>query len=353
MEFNQLSNKALTLLKNLIETPSFSGEEEKTSLLIQAFLKDFGVKYFIANNNVWAKNKYFDPSKPTILLNSHHDTVKPNANYTNHPFKAFEADGKLFGLGSNDAGGALVSLLSLFVSNYQRKNMKYNLVIAATGEEESSGPHGLNSLLKELPTIEFAVVGEPTGMQMAIAEKGLLVIDAYASGIAGHAAHKNTVNPIYKALDDIQWIKAYHFPKVSEVLGEVKMSVTQIDAGTQHNVVPALCHFVIDIRVNEHYTNHEVFEIVQQHTQSTLKARSFHLNASSIDSQHPFVQAGIRCGRKTYGSPTLSDQSVLACPSLKMGPGESKRSHSADEFIYVEEVKQGIELFIKIFNEIL
>ncbi len=353
MKLKELEQKALTLLNRLIETPSFSGEEEKTSLLIQDFLKDFGVKYITSNNNVWAKNKYFDEAKPTILLNSHHDTVKPNANYTKDPFKPHVEEGKLFGLGSNDAGGPLISLLSLFVSNYERKNLRYNLVVAATGEEESSGPDGLNSLLKELPEIDFAVVGEPTGMQMAIAEKGLLVVDAYASGIAGHAAHENTVNPIYKAMEDIQWIKNYEFPKISEVLGKVKMSVTQIDAGTQHNVVPATCHFVVDIRVNERYTNREVFQIVDQHTQSKLVARSFNLNSSSIDNQHPFVQAGIRCGRSTYGSPTLSDQSVLSCPSLKMGPGDSKRSHSANEYILVDEVKEGIELFIKIFNEIL
>ncbi len=353
MKIKELENKAIDLLTHLIETPSFSGEEENTSLLIQQYLKDFGIKYSNSNNNVWAKNKYFDESKPTILLNSHHDTVKPNSNYTNDPFKPQIIDGKLYGLGSNDAGGPLMTLLSLFVYNYQRQNMKYNLVITATGEEESSGPNGLNSLLKELPEPDFAVVGEPTGMQMAIAEKGLLVLDGYASGIPGHAAHENTVNPIYKALEDIQWFKTYEFPKVSELLGKVKMSVTQIDAGTQHNVVPASCHFVVDIRVNDLYNNREIFDIVDQHTQSKMVARSFNLNSSSIEEGHLFVQAGLKCGRSTYASPTLSDQSVLSCPSLKMGPGDSTRSHQANEFIYLQEVSKGIELMIKIFNEIL
>jgi acetylornithine deacetylase len=208
-------------------------------------------------------------------------------------------------------------------------------------------------LLNELPEPDFAVVGEPTGMQLAIAEKGLLVLDGYASGIPGHAAHENTVNPIYKALEDIQWFKTFEFPKISKLLGKVKMSVTQIDAGTQHNVVPASCHFVVDIRVNDLYNNREIFEIVDQHTQSKMVARSFNLNSSSIGVQHPFVQAGLKHGRSTYASPTLSDQSVLSCPSLKMGPGDSKRSHSANEYIFVDEVKEGIELFIKIFNEIL
>jgi len=353
METKELEHKAINLLKQLIQTPSLSGEEEKTSQLIQHWLGELGVDYFTANNNVWAKNKYFDASKPSILLNSHHDTVKPNSGYTKNPFYSQIIDDKLFGLGSNDAGGPLVSLLSLFVHYYDRNDLKYNIIIAATGEEESSGPKGLNSLLKDLPEIDFALVGEPTQMQMAIAEKGLLVLDAYAPGIAGHAAHENTVNAIYNALDDIQWIRNYEFPKVSEMLGKVKMTSTQIAAGTQHNVVPGSCHFVMDIRVNDLYQNHEVFEIVDKHTKSKMVARSFNLSSSAIDINHPIVQAGLKCGRNTYGSPTLSDQSVLSCPSLKMGPGDSKRSHSADEFIYLQEVKEGISLFIKIFDEIL
>ena len=353
MEINELQNSALELLKKLIQTQSFSGEEDQTSLIIQTWLKQQGVDFFTSGNNVWAKNKYFDASKPTVLLNSHHDTVKPNTAYTRDPFKAEISDGKLFGLGSNDAGGPLVSLLSLFVYYYNQNDLKYNMVVAATAEEESSGPNGLNSLLKELPEIDFAVVGEPTETQMAIAEKGLLVLDGYAPGKPGHAAHDNTDNAIYNALDDIQWIRNYYFPKVSETLGKVKMTVTQIDAGQQHNVVPGTCHFVVDIRVNDLYQNKEVFEFVDAHTKSKMVARSFNLNSSSIDVNHAVVRAGEKYGRATYGSPTLSDQSVLSCPSLKMGPGDSHRSHSADEFIYVAEIEEAIDLFVKIFSEIL
>ncbi len=353
MKIEELEIKALGLLKGLIKTPSFSGNEEDVSRIIQDLLKTFEIRYFTSGNNVWAQNQFFDTSKPTILLNSHMDTVKPNNGYTHDPFTPEIVSGKLFGLGSNDAGGPLVSLLSAFVYFYNRKNLKYNIVIAATAEEESSGPNGLNSLLKELPPIDFAIVGEPTGMQMAIAEKGLLVIDAYAPGKAGHAAHDNTENAIYNALGDINHIRNYAFEKVSPLLGEVKMTVTQIEAGEQHNVVPATCHFVIDVRVNEKYTSHEIFEVLDRQTKSKLLARSFHLNPSFIRKEHPFVQAGLKWGRKTYGSPTLSDQSVLNIPSLKMGPGDSKRSHSANEFIYLDELKEGIQLFIKIFEEIL
>lgn len=353
MEINELQNSALELLKKLIQTPSFSREEDQTSLIIQDWFRQQNVAFFISGNNVWAKNKYFDASKLTVLLNSHHDTVKPNTDYTRDPFKPEISDGKLFGLGSNDAGGPLVSLLSLFSYYYDRKDLKYNMIVAATAEEESSGSNGLNSLLKELPEIDFAVVGEPTEMQLAVAEKGLLVLDGYSPGKPGHAAHDNTENAIYNALDDIQWIRNYYFPKVSETLGKVKMTVTQIEAGQQHNVVPGTCHFVVDIRVNDLYQNKEVFEFVDAHTKSKMAARSFNLNSSSIDVNHPIVRAGVKYGREPYGSPTLSDQSVLSCPSLKMGPGDSRRSHSADEFIYVSEIKEAIDLYIKIFSEIL
>jgi acetylornithine deacetylase len=353
MEINELQQNAIELLKQLIQTPSFSGEEDQTSRIIQGWLKQHGVEFFTSGNNVWAKNKYFDPAKPTVLLNSHHDTVKPNTAYTRDPFKAGITDNKLFGLGSNDAGGPLVSLLSLFVYYYGHKNLKYNLIVAATAEEESSGPNGLNSLLKELPEIDFAVVGEPTEMQMAVAEKGLLVLDGYAPGKPGHAAHDNTENAIYNALEDIIWIKNYDFPKISNMLGKVKMTVTQIEAGQQHNVVPGACHFVVDIRVNDMYQNKEVFDIVDAFTKSKMVARSFNLNSSSIDPNHPIIKAGVKYGRQTYGSPTLSDQSVLSCASLKMGPGDSHRSHSADEFIYVNEIEEAIDLFVKIFSEIL
>jgi acetylornithine deacetylase len=353
MKAEILETKALELLKVLIRAPSFSGEEENVSLILQNWLKTFGVKYHTSGNNVWAYNQFFDATKPTVLLNSHMDTVKPNKGYTRDPFIPDIEERKLYGLGSNDAGGPMVSLLGTFLYFYNHKNLKYNLVIAITAEEESSGPNGLNSLLNELPPIDFAIVGEPTGMQMAIAEKGLLVIDAYAPGKAGHAAHDNTENAIYNALDDINFIRNYSFEKVSALLGKVKLTVTQIEAGEQHNVVPNSCHFVIDVRVNDQYTNHKIFNVLDAQTKSKLVARSFHLNPSSIRETHPFVQAGLKWGRKMYGSPTLSDQSVLNMPSLKMGPGDSKRSHSANEFIYLDELKEGIQLFIKIFEEIL
>ncbi len=353
MQTKTLYEEAVALLKQMIETPSFSGEEQEVSLLIKDYFKQHDIVFSTMKNNVFARNRFFDPAKPTILLNSHLDTVKPNKGYTRPPFRATVEQGKLYGLGSNDAGGPLVSLLSVFTFFYFRKDLKYNLIMTATAEEESSGPHGLNSLLKELPPIDFAVVGEPTGMQMAVAEKGLLVIDGYAPGKAGHAAHDNTDNAIYNALDDIEILRNISFDKISSLLGKVKVTVTQIEAGEQHNVVPASCHFVIDVRVNEKYTNREVFEILNQKTRSELVPRSFRLNSSSIDPEHPFVQAGVLSGCKTYGSPTLSDQSVLECPSLKMGPGDSRRSHRADEFIYLKEIRDGIDLYIRIFENIL
>jgi len=353
MENTELFHTSIELLKKLIQTPSFSTEEDKTADLISQWLLGNNIEGKRSKNNVWAVNKHFDPTKPSILINSHHDTVRPNKAYTNNPFKVIIENGKLYGLGSNDAGGSLVSLMVLFVHFYRKTDLKYNLVLAATAEEENSGKNGLSSLLKTLPTINWAVVGEPTEMHLAIAEKGLLVLDGYAQGISGHAAHKNTENAIYNALEDIEWIRNYNFPKVSDTLGEVKMSVTQIQAGEQHNVVPATCHFVVDIRVNDAYQNQEVYDIVDAHTKSKMVARSFRLNSSSIPLDHPIVQAGINLERNTYGSPTLSDQAILNCHSLKLGPGVSARSHSADEFIYLKEIADGIELYIKLFNEIL
>lgn len=349
----ELTIKAIELLKQLIETPSFSKEEDETATIIEQWLAAFNIKTNRNKNNIWAINKYFDETKPTILLNSHHDTVKPNKAYTNDPFKAIEKDGKLFGLGSNDAGGCLVSLMSLFVHFYDKKVLHYNLIIAATAEEEISGKNGIASLLDLLPPIDFAVVGEPTEMQLAIAEKGLMVIDAYAEGVSGHAAHENTENAIYNALEDIDWIKNYIFQKVSKELGKVKISVTQINAGSQHNVFPAECHFVMDVRINDAYQNKEVFDIINQHTNSKLEPRSFRLNSSSIGINHPIVKAGIALGRDTYGSPTISDQAFLTCPSLKLGPGVSTRSHSADEFIKISEIEEAINLYFNIFNNIL
>jgi acetylornithine deacetylase len=346
-----LTQEAISLLEALIETPSFSSEEDKTALLIENWFNQNDIPFKRDNNNVWAYNKHFDAAKPTLLLNSHHDTVRPNQAYTNDPFNAFVKDGKLFGLGSNDAGGCLVSLLATFVRFYAKENLPYNIVIVASAEEESSGKKGLNSVLKHLPELECAIVGEPTLMQLAIAEKGLLVLDVKVKGTPSHAAHQNDDNAIYKTIPVMEWFKNYTFDKISEQLGPVKMTVTQINAGKQHNVVPSECDLVIDIRVNDRYTNHEILQIVKDNVNAEVTPRSMNLSSSSIPESHGLVQAGIAIGRTTYGSPTLSDQSVLSCKSLKLGPGDTLRSHSADEFIYVNEIEEGIKLYIKILGD--
>lgn len=346
-----LTQEAIALLKALIETPSFSSEEEQTALLIENWFIQNNIPFEREDNNVWAYNKYFDKSKPTLLLNSHHDTVKPNQGYTKNPFEAIVEDGKLFGLGSNDAGGALVSLIATFTYFYANENLPYNIVMVASAEEESSGKNGLNSVLKHLPELDCAIIGEPTLMQLAIAEKGLLVLDVVIKGTASHAAHNNPDNPIYNAMPVIDWFKTYQFDKISDVLGPVKMTVTQVNAGKQHNVVPAECHLVVDIRVNDCYDNSQILETVKANVAAEVTPRSMHLNASSIPISHGLVQAGIAFGRTTYGSPTLSDQSVISCQSLKLGPGESLRSHSADEFIYINEIEEGIQLYVKILTD--
>ncbi|MBT8384767.1 MAG: M20 family metallo-hydrolase, partial [Bacteroidia bacterium] len=321
--------------------------------LIMQWFSTHDIKFESKGHNIWAKNKFFDKSKPTILLNSHHDTVKPNKGYTRDPFNAEIIDGKLYGLGSNDAGGCLVSLLVLFTYYHKHQDLNYNLIIVASAEEESSGTNGLNSVLPLLPKLDFAIVGEPTQMQLAIAEKGLLVLDCYAHGVAGHAAHGLGENAIYKAVEAIEWFRNYQFEKGSETLGKVKMTVTQINAGDQHNVIPADCHFVVDIRVTDKYSNLEVLEIIKDHVNVAVKPRSLRLNSSSISAGHAIVKAGIALGKKTYGSPTLSDQAVLSCPSLKLGPGDSLRSHTADEFIFVEEIENGIKEYIELLERIL
>lgn len=349
----KLTQEAIELLKKLISKQSFSGEENETALLIMQWFSSHNIKFESDKHNVWAKNRYFNPSKKTILLNSHHDTVKPNKGYTRNPLNPDVEDGKLFGLGSNDAGGCLVSLLATFTYFYNREDLKYNFVIVASAEEENSGPNGLNSMLKIIPDIDFAIVGEPTLMNLAIAEKGLMVMNCEAKGTAGHAAHGIGDNAIYNSIEDINWFRTYEFPKISETLGKVKMTVTQINAGHQHNVIPATCNYVVDVRVTDAYSNQEVFEIIQSNVKSEVCPRSLRLNSSSIPKEHPIVQAGIKLGRETYGSPTLSDQAVLNCPSLKLGPGQSLRSHTADEFIYVNEIEEGVQLYIKILEEIV
>ena len=350
---DKLIARAKTLLMELINTQSFSGEEGNTAVLIENFLKEEGVTCQRDHHNVWAVNQYVDPNKPSILLNSHHDTVKPNKAYTRDPFQAEIVEGKIYGLGSNDAGGSLVSLISCFVYFYAKKDLKYNLILLASAEEENSGENGIRSMVPLMPEIDFAIVGEPTQMHLAVAEKGLLVLDCYAHGEAGHAAHSKGDNAIYKAMEAIKWFETYKFNKVSATLHDTKMTVTQVEAGNQHNVVPSVCHFVVDIRVNDLYTNREVLNIVKKNVKVEVKARSTRLNSSSIPMDHEIVIAGIKMGREIYGSPTLSDQSNLSCPSLKMGPGDSLRSHTADEFIYENEINQGVELYIDLLKHIL
>lgn len=346
-----LTTEAIVLLKNLIQTPSFSSEEEKTAVLIENWMKTHDIVYKRDHNNVWAINKYFDANKPNLLLNSHHDTVMPNKAYTKNPFDAIEEDGKLFGLGSNDAGGCLVSLLATFTHFYSHKALKYNLVFVASAEEESSGDNGLNSMLSIIPTIDVAIIGEPTLMHLAIAEKGLVVFDVIVKGTPGHAAHPNEDNPIYNTIDVLQAFKDFKFDKVSKTLGEVKLTVTQIKAGQQHNAIPSEVNLVLDVRVNDCYTNTEIVDILKSNfTDLIITPRSIKLNSSSISPNHPLVQAGVSLGRKTYGSPTLSDQSCLSCQSVKIGPGDTNRSHSADEFIYVDEIKNGIQIYIDLLK---
>jgi len=348
-----LTQEALSLLQDLIAIQSFSSEEAGTAGRIEQWFTHHAIPFSRENNNIYAFNKNFLEGKPTLLLNSHHDTVKPNSAYTKDPFHPHIEDGKLFGLGSNDAGGPLVSLMALFTHYYEHPNPKYNLIIAATAEEESSGPLGLNSLLKTLPHIDVAIVGEPTLMQLAVAEKGLVVFDAVISGTASHAAHPNTDNPIMKLPEVINWFNTFTFKKESEVLGPVKITVTQVSAGKQHNVVPADVHLVIDVRVNDCYSNQEIVALLQEEAPCTLTPRSTNLNSSSIPITHELVQAGIGLGREPYGSPTLSDQAKLSCPSLKLGPGDSTRSHTANEYIHVSEIEEGIFIYINLLNEIL
>lgn len=352
-ELQNLFKSVYELLKELISIPSFSKSEDKTATCIENFFATYNIPTHREMNNVWAFNKFYDASKPTILLNSHHDTVKPNASYTLNPFEPIEKDGKLYGLGSNDAGGCLVSLIATFIHFYDKENLNYNLVLAATAEEEISGVNGIESIFKKLGSIDFAIVGEPTEMNLAIAEKGLLVLDCVAKGTSSHAAHPNHDNAILNAFEDIQWFNTYKFDKVSNLLGEVKMTVTIINSGSQHNVVPDSCQFTVDVRTTEMYSNTEIFNIIKQKIKSEVIPRSLRLNSSSILLSHPFVQAGIQMGRTYYGSPTSSDQAVIPCPSLKMGPGLSTRSHSSDEFIHVDEIKDAIKIYNSVLTQIL
>lgn len=352
MSIQDLTCQATELLKELISIESFSGQEDKTGDAIEKFLSKHGVKTSRKGNNIWAQNKDFDPAKQTILLNSHHDTVKPNAGWTLNPFQPTVKDEKLFGLGSNDAGGALVSLIATFLHFNVQQNLKYNFIIAATAEEENSGKGGVVFVLPELGKVDFAIVGEPTEMKMAVAEKGLMVIDCTAKGKAGHAARDVGENAISNAIRDIEWFHSYKFPKVSESLGPVKMSVTVISAGSQHNVIPDTCKFVVDVRSIDSYTNEEIVEIIRQHVKSEVVPRSTRLNASGINKDHLIVQTAKKLGIETFGSATSSDMPLLKVPAVKMGPGRSERSHTADEFIWLKEINDGIVIYIRLLEQI-
>lgn len=354
MNNEPLHSSAIEVLKGLIATPSFSKEEEQTASLIEKFLQGHGVKTNRHLHNIWACNQFFSEEKPTILLNSHHDTVRPNKGYTRDPFAAVEADGKLFGLGSNDAGGALVSLLACFLHFYPQKDLPCNLIIAATAEEEITGRNGIEALLSLLPRIDCGIVGEPTLMQMAVAERGLMVLDCTAEGKAGHAARNEGENAIYKAMMDIEWLYTYRFEKISNLLGPVKMTVTSIETDNKaHNVVPAECRFIVDVRLNELYSHEEVLGIIRDNLQSRVEMRSDRLRSTMIADSHPLVKAGLELGSRPYGSPTSSDKALMPFPALKIGPGDSARSHTADEFIYIREIHEGIDLYIRLLGRLM
>lgn len=344
------TNEAVTLLSHLIATPSVSRDERRAADIIQEVLTRYGFTPQREANNVWTIGHHYNEARPTLLLNAHLDTVKPVSTYTRNPYEPSLEEGILYGLGSNDCGGGLVSLLQVFRILDSSNTCPYNLVYLASAEEEVSGKDGISRALPLLPHIDVAIVGEPTGMQPAVAEKGLMVIDITAHGKSGHAARGEGVNALYAALDDLCWIRSYQFDRVSAFLGATKMQATVIQAGTQHNVVPDTCQIVVDVRTNELYTNEEVFNIIQQHCQSECRARSFRLHSSRIDLQHPLVQRCIALGMTPFGSPTLSDQALMPFPSFKLGPGQSARSHSANEYILVSEIEDAINTYLKLLQ---
>ena len=349
---SQLPPLAIDLLKRLIATPSFSKEEDKTASIIKDFFRQHSIQAEQRGNNIWGKNKYYDPSKPTILLNSHHDTVRPNQGYTRDPFSPTIADGKLYGLGSNDAGGPLVSMIATFLYFYDRQDLTHNIVLTATAEEEISGVNGIESIWSLLPKIDYAIVGEPTLADVAIAEKGLLVLDCISHGKAGHAAREEGENAIYNAMKDIEWFRSFQFSRTSSTLGNVKMSVTIIQAGQAHNQVPPECTFTVDIRVTDAYTLEEVLGIVKENVSCSVTPRSLRLRPSGIREDHPLIKAVKKQGKKLYGSPTTSDRALIPVPSIKMGPGDSARSHSADEFIFLKEIEEGIKSYIQLIENL-
>lgn len=346
----ELIHDAIILLKNFIFVPSFSKEERHACLLITHFLESKGIEVQVKGHNLWAISTNHPKNAPTILLNSHLDTVRPSEGWDSDPLKPVENDGKLTGLGSNDAGASMVSLLATFLHLSNLPSLPYKLIVAITAEEEISGENGISSILEDLGKIDLGIVGEPTGMEMAIAEKGLMVLDCTAFGRSGHAARDEGENAIYKAMADLEWFRNYQFEKVSPVLGPVKMTVTQINAGSQHNVVPDLCSFVVDVRTTECYSNQEIIDIIQSKVNAEVKPRSTRLNASGIALDHPIVKKGLDLGLGYYGSPTLSDQALMPFTTIKIGPGQSARSHTPNEYIMLEEIKEGIRIYIKLLE---
>ena len=350
MEYKESYTDAIDLLKRLISTPSVSRQEQDAADVLSDYIKQY--EHFTIHregNNLWIMDPHYDEQRPTLLLNAHIDTVRPVDSWERNPFMPVVEDDCLYGLGSNDCGGGLVSLLQVF-RLLTEKPQHYNLIYLASAEEEVSGINGIRRVLPMLPKVDVAIVGEPTGMQPAIAEKGLMVLDVTCKGVSGHAALQEGVNAIYEALDDLNWLRNYRFEKVSDLLGPTLMNVTVINAGTQHNVIPDKCTFTVDIRTNEYYHNEDVYDFIKTHLKGEVKARSFHLHSSCIDREHPIVKRCVAMGMQPFGSPTLSDQALMPFPSLKLGPGESSRSHSADEYIRLSEIENGIYTYIKLLD---
>ena len=352
MTTQDYTNEAVGLLKRLIAIPSTSRDEQLAADEMGSFLQENNIPYQRQGNNIWACSPDFDEQRPTLLLNAHIDTVKPVSTWSRDPYTPTVEGDRLYGLGANDCGGGLVSLLQVFriLTSGPSPLTSYNLIYLASAEEEVSGKNGISSVLPLLPRVDVAIVGEPTGMQPAVAEKGLMVLDMTAHGKSGHAARNEGVNALYEVLDDLVWLRDYRFERVSPFLGPTKMQATVINAGTQHNVVPDECRVVIDVRTNELYTNEEVFDIIRQHVKSDVEARSFRLHSSHIDTGHPLIRRCVELGMKPFGSPTLSDQALMPFPSFKLGPGDSARSHSADEFIGITEIEQAIKTYIKVIR---
>ncbi len=347
----EINFSAINLLKELIAIPSYSTEESAASDFLQKYIESKGHTCHRLKNNLWIISPFHDESKPTLMLNSHIDTVQASRAWTKDPFTPLIKEGKLYGLGSNDAGASLVSMLHAFFE-LAKKPQTYNLIMAISAEEEITGSDGMELLMNELPIIDVAIVGEPTKMQIAVAEKGLMVLDCTAHGKAGHAARKEGDNALYKALKDIEWFRNHRFLKISNYLGEVKMTVTIINAGSQHNVVPDKCTFTVDVRSNEHYTNEDLLHTIKQQVSCEVTPRPFLLKSSFIDVRHPLVKRGKAMKLNLFGSPTTSDQSFVSCPSIKMGPGDSARSHTADEFVYLYEIENGIQTYLELLDGI-